>query len=820
VEGVGVIPLFKVLNWFVNRIRRRFGDRKPLLLLLLLVMVGSVTEGLAANSRDFDIWLALLIAAVGVVLSLLLATKAERTWSAATLLAVLGLLLVLVAAGRLADELLALFPSGLGVARDGGRVIWQIQQLPDEPPAALPELASSWETFALALKALTEGAGVVADRAAGWALSLLRGEHTPDPVATTFFWALALWVVVVWMIWLVVRRGQVLLGVSPAGALLVTTLFFSEGDHPGRVQMVLSGVLLMMAFVSYDGRVRRLEAADRDIAYGIAGETAVVSILLSAALVTTAALASSVSIQDILDLVRDLAPRQAAEGSAASGGGSAPRPWRQVTTFDEIRRGGLPRDHLLSTPPDELSKLVVMTVSTGELGPMPDFELEAGQVSVPSHYWCSVTYDVYSSRGWSTSGTWTAMYLAGEGAGPEPLTTQRVLRQEVSFVSDLGGILHVDGALVAVDKDYSVAWREEGDAFGGTVSAQAYVADSLMVEPSAEALRAAGTDYPDWIVRRYLNLPESVTARTLALAQDLTATEPTPYDRARAIETYLRSSYTYTLDTDLPPLDQDVVDFFLFDLGQGYCDYYASSMVVLARASGLPARMAIGYAGGRYDSMEARYVVTEADAHAWPEVYFPGFGWVRFEPTAGLPAIDRAEQDQDLPQWPTPQDALLDPGEQVPPIWERLGDRWWLTLLGGGLGVPVVAVAAWLAFDTWRLNRIEPAATVATVYERMRRLGRRMGAPVLDGATPYEYEAAFVEMLKGLARGRRWQETQAAAEKEIERLTDTYVRVSYDAVEPDRIDQTVAVMAWKALRWTLWMAWLRSRPMRRKRSGR
>ena len=94
-----------------------------------------------------------------------------------------------------------------------------------------------------------------------------------------------------------------------------------------------------------------------------------------------------------------------------------------------------------------------------------------------------------------------------------------------------------------------------------------------------------------------------------------------------------------------------------------------------------------------------------------------------------------------------------------------------------------------------------------------------MGAPVLDGATPYEYKATLVEMLKGLAKGRRWQETEAAAEKEIERLTDTYVRVSYDAGEPDRIDQAVAVMAWKALRWTLWMAWLRSGRKRRKRDG-
>jgi transglutaminase-like putative cysteine protease len=80
----------------------------------------------------------------------------------------------------------------------------------------------------------------------------------------------------------------------------------------------------------------------------------------------------------------------------------------------------------------------------------------------------------------------------------------------------------------------------------------------------------------------------------LALARDLTATEPTPFDRARAIEAYLRT-YPYTLDLPSPKLDRDVVDYFLFDLRQGYCDYYATSMVVLARAAGLPARLAVGY---------------------------------------------------------------------------------------------------------------------------------------------------------------------------------------------------------------------------------
>ena len=79
-----------------------------------------------------------------------------------------------------------------------------------------------------------------------------------------------------------------------------------------------------------------------------------------------------------------------------------------------------------------------------------------------------------------------------------------------------------------------------------------------------------------------------------------TATEATPYDRARAIELYLRT-IPYSLDVPIPPAEHDVVDYFLFDLRRGYCDYYATAMAMLPRAAGLPAHVAVGYAAGDYD---------------------------------------------------------------------------------------------------------------------------------------------------------------------------------------------------------------------------
>ena len=143
---------------------------------------------------------------------------------------------------------------------------------------------------------------------------------------------------------------------------------------------------------------------------------------------------------------------------------------------------------------------------------------------------------------------------------------------------------------------------------------------------------------------KFLTLPDSVPERVLTLARELTANALTPYDRAQAIETYLRTSYPYTLDVPAPPPGRDVADFFLFELEKGYCDYYATAMVVLARAAGLPARFVSGYASGTYDSSNAQYIVTEANAHSWVEIFFTDIGWVEFEPTAGLPAIDRQNE--------------------------------------------------------------------------------------------------------------------------------------------------------------------------------
>ena len=127
----------------------------------------------------------------------------------------------------------------------------------------------------------------------------------------------------------------------------------------------------------------------------------------------------------------------------------------------------------------------------------------------------------------------------------------------------------------------------------------------------------------------FLALPGTITTRTRQLAAELNA--GSTYATAATIEAHLRT-LAYDLTVDKPPSDvTDVADYFLFDLQRGYCDYYATAFIVLARLNGLPARFATGYAIGSWNDDEGEWTITEAQAHSWPEVYFPQAGWVPFE---------------------------------------------------------------------------------------------------------------------------------------------------------------------------------------------
>src|SRR5437016_971737 len=175
-----------------------------------------------------------------------------------------------------------------------------------------------------------------------------------------------------------------------------------------------------------------------------------------------------------------------------------------------------------------------------------------------------------------------------------------------------------------------------------TTSSGNYIATVEYSTATASDLQAAGTAYPEWL-QPYTFLPQR-GYRTQFVEQEIhnlavkivtNAGATTPYDKAAAIEAYLRnpSNFTYSLDAKTPD-GVDPMEYFLFQSKKGYCEFFATAMGDMLRSLGIPARLVNGFGPGTFDAQTNQYVVRGEDAHTWVEVYFPKYGWIPFEPTA------------------------------------------------------------------------------------------------------------------------------------------------------------------------------------------
>lgn len=150
---------------------------------------------------------------------------------------------------------------------------------------------------------------------------------------------------------------------------------------------------------------------------------------------------------------------------------------------------------------------------------------------------------------------------------------------------------------------------------------------------------------------KYLQLPETLPDRVRSLALKITDGYRNNYDKAMAIQNYLRENYPYTLDTSSVPEGRDFVDYFLFDERKGYCSYYASAMAVMCRSAGIPSRYVEGVVLNLKDrDGSGIYNVMSSSAHAWVELYFEGYGWVSFEPTSSYEFTGYTSQDNQAVQ--------------------------------------------------------------------------------------------------------------------------------------------------------------------------
>lgn len=159
-----------------------------------------------------------------------------------------------------------------------------------------------------------------------------------------------------------------------------------------------------------------------------------------------------------------------------------------------------------------------------------------------------------------------------------------------------------------------------------------YEADSDISTPSPELLRKTG-DYLPPFAMAYLQLPK-VDPRVSRLAVEVSGSESNSYDKAVALEKYLKTHYGYTLQLPSSPVGDPVANF-LFERKQGHCEYFASSMAVMLRTLGIPSRVVNGFVSGEFNDLTGNYVVRAKNAHSWVEAYFPGYGWITFDPTPG-----------------------------------------------------------------------------------------------------------------------------------------------------------------------------------------
>ncbi len=365
--------------------------------------------------------------------------------------------------------------------------------------------------------------------------------------------------------------------------------------------------------------------------------------------------------------------------------------------------------------------------------------------------WRARTYDQYTGRGWvdgsgrmplnresQPGGWWEAVLLPPGALSPTERAQRRSVTQRFTLVASTQSrtlVAAADPALVRFDDDpgplqlsstgvvrlVSLPYLPAGMSYE--------VVSYVLTTPPRRLRRVKDPDPDELALKPYLSVPTSVSVLRPEVERLVQGLENN-YDRARAIERWLGTHCTYNLNVPPVPTDQDVVVHFLHTAREGYCDLFASAMVVMCRLAGIPARLAAGFAPSEErDPNTGELLIRERDAHAWVEVFFPGCGWVEFDPTPPAEATTRT------------------------PFWQG-GVASSLSRLARSIRFPVVLLlaAGLLAINLARLTLYEP-------WRRRQTLLRSTG----DGPRGRVLRAYFL-MTAALERLAARQPGQTAAE--------------------------------------------------------
>jgi transglutaminase-like putative cysteine protease len=388
-------------------------------------------------------------------------------------------------------------------------------------------------------------------------------------------------------------------------------------------------------------------------------------------------------------------------------------------------------------------------------------------------YWRAVTYDRIELTGWSMTSTEEVRRAAGsplfEGLADDVADTGRKVLAFTVIPADFRGSSVLSPATpISVDEDTRVTVLNPGGYFSAIDrnGSDGSYAVTALVQVNGEdpgqinqaGLRAAGSTYPQEIRDLYLGVAEGQLGPfARELKNRIIAESPSrePYDLAATIVEVLHSD-TYRYDTDLRELDcagVSTVECFA-QYKRGFCQQYAATMAVIMRDLGVPTRIAQGFLPGAFDSQTGRETIPNSNAHAWVEVYFPGYGWVTFDPTGGgvaalapLPSGNPGASPPPNAGVPTIPRVDRDPNE-IDPGSGLGGGRTNRGSLGPFIAVTIllVLIVIGIAFAVWRRGpRGETNADRA--YGGVARLAARFGFGPRPTETVYEYAGALGDEL-------------------------------------------------------------------------
>jgi transglutaminase-like putative cysteine protease len=305
---------------------------------------------------------------------------------------------------------------------------------------------------------------------------------------------------------------------------------------------------------------------------------------------------------------------------------------------------------------------------------------------------------------------------------------------------------------------------------------------------TSDELKSATNTYPLQISDRYLQLPVNFSGRVKELATSITSQYLAQYDKVQAIQRYL-GDLKYSLKIDTPPENVDAVEYFLFHSKSGYCTYFASAMTTMLRSVGIPARIAVGFLPGQYDSKVHSYVIRDRDYHAWTEVYFPNYGWITFDPTPGGVGVGAGDTYYVLPLGPyNPGQSSVQQPSQSPSKPVDFG-----RYIGIGVGVIFgIIILLIITCSIWIFSR--PKSNTS-MYSRMVLLASLAGLGPKRWQTALEFSNKLATSIPHNAHG-------------IGRIIQVYVNTRYSDQHPEVTSIDYLEDTWPEIRDTLIKRWL------------